>query len=153
MTRGMPLTAALTLFLIGAAESRVSFAALGGDMDSVRRDHAMLRAADTITATASYDIHEASTATGERLREYVNHSGTVFALTWQGRRAPDVGALLGAYAGRYQNAVNNHRGSHHVLNLEAQDLVVTVVHLPRGWQLQALLAGAIPEGVTRAEIR
>lgn len=149
----MRLTAAPALFLIGTVAAPVSLAALGGDMDSVRRDHAMLRAADAVTATASYEVHEASSATGERLREYVNHSGTVFALTWQGRRAPDVSALLGAYATRYQNAVNNHRGSHHVLSIEAQDLAVSVVHLPRGWQLQALLAGAMPEGVSRAEIR
>jgi hypothetical protein len=141
---------AVTLAALAAAPAR---AALGGDVASVLRDHESLRATHSVLPTVYYDLHEGTTADGLQVREYVARSGTVFAVTWKGPRSPDVSALLGAHAARYQAAARAHRGGHHVLSINDPDLVITVLRLPRGWQGQAYLPAAIPDGVSRNELR
>jgi len=130
-------------------------AALGGDVASVLHDHEALRAADVVTASAQqYDVHEARSADGMHVRQYVDRSsGKVFAVSWDGPRSPDVGRLLGASATRYYAAARANRGNHHVLSINDPDLSVTVLRLPRGWQGQAYLPAALPAGVDRSEIR
>jgi len=142
------------LLLVTLAASPASRAELGGDVASIARDHETLRATDTVTSTVLYDMHEAESPTGVRVRQYVDRaSGKVFALTWQGPRLPDVNALLGAYASRYQAAAKEHHGSHHALSIDDPDLKVSVLRLQRGWQGDAYLPNAIPQGVNRAELR
>jgi hypothetical protein len=138
---------------LGVAAARPSHAALGGDVTSVRRDHEALRATDVVTSTARYDVHEARNASDQRIREYVDRTGKVFAVTWQGPRTPDLGSLLGVYAPRYQLAARAHRGGHHALVIRDADFALSVMRLPRGWAGQALLPTAMPAGVSRAEIR
>jgi hypothetical protein len=150
--------ALIASLLLGCALGTVAAApcraALGGDVESVRRDHAALQAAEVVSPTVLYDVHESRSADGLQIREYVDRvAGKVFAVTWQGPRSPDVSALLGDYAARYAAASQEHRGSHHVLSIDAPDLAVTIVRLPRGWAGQAYLPAAIPEGVDRAELR
>jgi hypothetical protein len=129
-------------------------AALGRDVASVLHDHRQLQATDTVIPLIHYDVHEARRADGLVVRQYVDRtSGNVFALSWQGPHAPDVGALLGSQAERYFAAAREHRGNHHRLTINAPDLALTIVRLPRGWQGRALLPLAIPAGVDRAEIR
>jgi hypothetical protein len=130
-------------------------AELGGDVASVLRDHEALRAADIVAATTQlYDVHEARSADGLQVRQYVERSsGKVFAVTWEGPRSPNIGELLGASASTYYEAVHAHKGSHHVLSIEEPSLSLTVLRLPRGWQGKAYLPLAIPTGIERAEIR
>jgi hypothetical protein len=143
-----------TLLVAALAVSPASRAALGGDVASIAHDHEMLRAADTVTSTVLYDLHEAQSPTGVRVRQYVDRaSGRVFALTWQGPRLPDVNELLGSYAARYQAAAKEHHGSHHALTIDDPDLKVSVLRLQRGWQGDAYLPNAVPQGVNRAELR
>jgi hypothetical protein len=133
---------------------RSAQAALGGDVASVLHDHEALRAADVVTSTQQYDIHEASSTDGTHVRQYVNRSsGKVFAVAWDGPRLPDVGGLLGASATRYYAAARLSRAGHHVLSINDPDLSVTVLRLPRGWQGQAYLPAALPAGIDRSEIR
>ena len=130
-------------------------AALGGDVASVLHDHEVLRAADVVTtSTQQYDVHEATNADGVHVSQYVNRSsGKVFAVTWDGPRLPDIGALLGTSAARYYAAARVSHASHHVLSINDPDLSVSVLRLPRGWQGQAYLPAAMPAGVDRSEIR
>jgi hypothetical protein len=136
-----------------AVASAPAAAALGGDIASVLHDHESLQATHSVTPTMQYDVHEGRTADGLQLREYVDRSGKVFAVTWRGMRSPDVGALLGAHAARYRAAARARHGGHHVLSIKDADLVVTVMRLPRGWQGQAYLPAAIPAGVNRDDLR
>jgi hypothetical protein len=131
----------------------VAHAALGGDVASVLHDHQALRASHQVTALASYEIHEGQSPSGLHLREYVDRSGREFAVSWQSTSAANINDLLGVYAGRYQAAALGHRGGHHVLSVDAPDLKLTVVRLPRGWRGLAILPDAVPAGVSRAEIR
>jgi hypothetical protein len=144
---GLALTIAL-------AVAPVSRAALGGDVASVVHDHEALRADDVVSSTDRYDVHEAQSPEGVRVRQYVDRaSGKVFALAWEGPRSPDVNALLGAYASRYQAAAKANHGSHHVLSVSDPDFAVTVLRLQRGWQGLAYLPGSLPQGVSRDELR
>jgi hypothetical protein len=148
-------TGSLIACVIGLAATPAANAALGGDAASVIRDHGALRAADVVTLTTQhYDLHEARTADGLQVRQYVDRtSGKVFAITWAGPRSPDIGALLGASAAKYYEAVRTHKGSHHALSIDDPDLSLTLLRLPRGWQGQAYLPSAARVGIDRNEIR
>lgn len=143
-------TAALSA--LGLTASLPAAAALGGDVASVMRDSAALRASHSLTPFAAYDLHEATRPDGTVLREYVDRAGRVFALSWRGPGSPNVASLLGEHAAHYE-AVRSRFSSHKVVNVNEPGLVVSIVKLPRGWRGQALLPGAIPAGVSRAEIR
>ena len=142
----------LGLGLLGAMVSPSTWAALGGDVASAQRDHQALHATPSVTPTVGYDLYQSQTSDGAELKEYVDRSGKVFAVSYRGVRRPDIGGLLGVHAARYQAAAQARRGGHHVLVINDPDLTVTIVHMSRGWSMHATLPGAIPSGVDRAEI-
>jgi len=153
VTRAASLAAVIAAALAGALAAAPAQAALGGDLASVRRDHAAIHATDAVTSTQYYDVHDGAGLAGEHIREYIDRSGKVFAVTWRGPHSPDVASLLGGYATRYLATAHAHHGGHHVLVIADADLSVSVVRLPRGWQGQAHLPQALPAGVSGAEIR
>ena len=140
------------LGLVAGLATLPAHAALGGDVASVLRDSAALHASHAVTPFAAYDLHEATSAEGTTLREYVDRSGKVFALSWRGPASPDVRALLGAHAKHYE-AVRSRFSNHKVVNIDEPGFVVSIVKLPRGWSGRAVLPAAIPAGVTRNELR
>jgi Protein of unknown function (DUF2844) len=150
----IPHPLGLLLFAcLACAAAPSASAALGGDVASVMRDSEDLKATHSLTPFVAYDLHESITADGMRLREYVDRGGTVFAVSWHGPRAPDLNKLLGAHAAAYHAAVHTRLSNHHIVAVDEGGLVVTVLRLPRGWSGGALLASAIPAGVSRDEIR
>lgn len=142
-----PVLIVLTLALPARA-----LAALGADASSVARDREALKGALTVTAKVAYEIHELKISTGTA-REYLASGGLVFAVSWQGRRAPDLRQLLGAYFERYAAEARAHRTGHHVLSIETPDFVVSAVRFQRGFQGRAILPALMPAGVTRDELR
>ena len=140
------------LTLLAALGAAPAHAALGGDVASVLRDSTALGASHAVTPFAAYDLHEATSADGTVLREYLDKSGKVFALSWHGPRSPNVPALLGAHAAHYA-AVRTRFSNHHVVNIDEPGFAVSIVKLPRGWRGQAVLPAAIPAGVARNELR
>ncbi len=144
----------ITGSLAAGAAASTSWAAVGGDVESVRRDFEAVRGTDVITPMPRYELHEMRSADGMRMRQYLDPAtGKVFGLSWEGPRSPDVGALLGPYAARYFAAAAAHRGNHHVLTIKDAQFEVTILRLPRGWQGRALLPGAVPDGVNRADLQ
>ena len=78
---------------VGVCLTQAAFAGLGDTAASVQRDHTALRGTSlTVTPMASYDLHEI-TSPDSRVREYVSHAGTVFAVTWSGRARPDLSVV------------------------------------------------------------
>jgi len=140
------------LTALAALAALPAHAALGGDVASVLKDSAALRASHAVTPFAAYDLHEATSADGTVLREYVDKSGRVFALSWRGPGSPNVRALLGDHAAHY-DAVRARFSSHKVVNIDEPGFAVSIVKLPRGWHGQAVLPAAIPAGVARADLR
>ena len=127
--------------------------ALGATVDSVARDETMLKGADIVTPTANYDLHEIKAATGTSVREYVSRRGTVFAVTWEGRKTPDLEQLLGSSYSRYLAEARTHRNGHHVLSINTPDLVASVVHLQRSSIGHVHLPALVPAGVAVADLR
>ena len=129
-------------------------AGLGEGVDSVARDHAMLRAhAATLVPMQSYDVHEMTTPDGGRVREYLSRGGTVFAVTFSGRAMPDLGALLGSHYPDYVAATSARRTNHKVLAINEPGLVMEVVKLPRGITGSAHVPALLPAGVSARELR
>jgi hypothetical protein len=130
-----------------------ALAELGGDVSTVVRDSSVLGAARVISQKVGFTLHESRTPQGLVVRQYVEASGKVFAVTWAGRQSPNTSALLGRYASRYLAAARAPHSGHHVLTIHAADLELTVMRTQRGWLGSALLPGTLPQGVTREMLR
>jgi hypothetical protein len=140
---------ALGLCAAGAAQ-----AGLGERVESVPRDHAALRgAALKVTPMANYDLHEITTANGDRVREYVSGDGTVFATTWSGHSMPDLKVVLATHYAEYVAGAQAHRAGHHVFSMDTDGLALRVVKLPRGLAGSARVPALVPAGMSVQDIR
>ncbi|MGZ3697718.1 MAG: DUF2844 domain-containing protein [Bdellovibrionota bacterium] len=79
-------------------------ASLGGPALSVEHDRNALRGQQKVLSRHGYSIHELTLPEGQTVREYVDASGTVFAVTWQGATQPDLSLLPGDHFQEFQNA-------------------------------------------------
>ena len=151
--------------LFVAAAPMLAHAALGKSADSVVADAASLDAT-AVTHTsrsprnapelAAYSVAQMTTASGIAVREYVGSDGLVFAVTWRGRRPPDLSTLLGSYFGQYQDAAVagglTAHGLHHA-SVRASDVMVeTAGHMRDMWG-RAMLPEMLPPGVAQSEIQ
>ena len=143
----------LTALLLGAHPS-VAQAALGESQDAVERDYAALHGTSLrVSSTISYEVHQITTADAGTVRQYVDHGGTVFAVTWSGRVQPDLRRVLAAHYAQYLAAARAPHQGHHLLSVSTADLVLTVVKLPRGFAGHAHLPSLLPGGVKAEELR
>ena len=134
-----------------------AFAALGGnaasvDTDRVRVQGALMR----IVRSDGYALHEIRSASGTMIREYVNSSGVVFAVAWQGPWLPDLRQVLGDHFDQYQTAMRSiqraRRGRGAVV-IDQPDLVVQTSGHPRAFSGRAYVPGLLPSGIPLAAIR
>jgi hypothetical protein len=154
----------LALLFIGATPPTAR-AALGESADSVAADAASFdaaavghtpRSALNAPALAAYAVEQMTTASGIAVKEYVGPDGRVFAVTWRGRRPPDLSILLGSYFGQYHDAaiaggLTTH-GLHHA-SVRASDVMVeTAGHMRDMWG-RAMLPAMLPPGVAQSEIQ
>lgn len=114
--------AALMVALSAAAPA---FATLGGGVASIEADRAKLQGQVQVTTIAGFTVHEITTATGTRVREYLTPDGAVFAFSWRGPFIPDMRQLLGTYYEQYAQAARQARptGRRH-LSVQSPGLVV-----------------------------
>jgi hypothetical protein len=138
---------------LGLSLAGPSYAALGGDVASVSMDTARLRGVVHATALQAYQIHEITTDTGIRVREWLA-AGRVFAVTWSGPVEPDLPTLLGAHFDRFARALSAlPPGLHKSLRIQAADLVVESGGHLRAYGGRAYLTSAVPAGMAAAQIR
>jgi hypothetical protein len=154
----------LALLFIGAAP-RTARAALGQSADSVAADAASFaaptvkhtpRSASNAPTFAVYAVEQMTTASGIAIKEYVGPDGRVFAVTWRGRRPPDLAILLGSYFGQYRDAAIadglTMHGLHHA-SVRASDVMIeTAGHMRDMWG-RAMLPAMLPPGIERSEIQ
>ena len=100
------LVAALSVSALALPAS----ASLGGDVASIQADQLHLQGTRTTRAAESYAVHEIQSANGTIVREYLSPEGKVFAVTWSGRRMPDLRQLFGNYFEQYRGAVQSRTG-------------------------------------------
>lgn len=139
--------------LILPAES--ALAVLGEDKKSVELDHQKLPG-DRLTITRSGYSIETIQSAGLTIKEYLAPNGTVFAVTWDGNRFPDLVTLFGAYYNEYQQASDIYRKQtkilHGPLHLTSSRLVVETVGRSPHLRGRAYLPAFLPQGLLLKEV-
>ena len=152
--RRLATRVAALLVLLVVLDPPAAHAALGATREDLLRDAAALQTTRvTITSREGYDVHEMISADGTTVRAYVEPGGRVFAVTWSGRVQPDLRVVLGPYYARFLEAARAPHLGHHVLSLNAPDLVLSVVKLPRGFAGRAHLPSLVPAGTAVDTLR
>jgi hypothetical protein len=148
----------LLIAMVGMCQIVGAQAYLGGNTASVEADRVHMKAQQAARMTQSfsgaYTVHETTLPTGTIVRQYVSKADLVFAVTWSGPFKPDLRQLLGVY---FDTMVARQAGQVHVgrpfVSQHAPDLVVESGGHPRSFFGRAYLPGAIPTGITPAEIQ
>lgn len=148
--------AAVALLCLGfALASAPAGAGLGDGADSVQRTHLALRGTTlTVTPHNGYDVHETVTADGARVRQYVSHTGTVFAVGWSSRTQIDLKTVLAGHYDAYVKAASiPHGANHHVFTATTPGMVLSILKHPRGFTGTAYAPASVPAGVSTGELR
>jgi hypothetical protein len=128
-------------------------AGLGETADSIARDHSALRGQTLVkTASAAYDRHEITLASGTKVREYVSKDGKVFAVGWSGPTLPDLKTVLAGHYDAFVSAASAPRHNHHVLSVSTPDLELQNTRLQRGFVGHAHVPSLVPAGTSMAEL-
>jgi hypothetical protein len=134
-----------------------AFAALGGSVTSVDADRVHVQGAlMRIVRNDAFALHEIRSASGTMIREYVNGSGTVFAVVWDGPWLPDLRQVLGEHFDRYQAAMRarqSARTGHGVVAINDGGLVVQMSGHPRAFTGRAYVPALMPAGVQPESLR
>ena len=131
-------------------------ASLGGDVTSVRADHAKMQGTLRTSTGNAYTLHQIQTATGVAVKEYVSPVGKVFAVTWNGPFHPDLRQLLGAYYDEYTQAVQSQRAQRRgrgPLLIQHAGLVVQISGHMRSFAGKAYVPQQLPAGVRAEDIQ
>jgi hypothetical protein len=104
---------------------------------------------------AFVQYRETIDAQGIVVREYVDSSGAVYAVSWRGPAMPDIHSLLGAYFETFRQGANASVGDAglHATRVEQGDLVVENRVRLREFSGRAWLASALPPGVMSTDIQ
>ena len=99
--------------------------------------------------------HETTDANGIVVREYVDSSGKVYAVSWRGPAMADLSSLLGTYFGTFMEGANASAGEAglHAARVAQGDLVVENRVRLREFSGRAWLASALPAGVSATDIQ
>jgi hypothetical protein len=153
MVRARSVFALLTLFALPGA----AFASLGGSTTTVDADRVHVQGAlMRIVRNNAYALHEIRSASGTTIREYVDSSGTVFAVAWDGPWLPDFRQVLGEHFDHYQAAMNARRQARvarGVVVIDDGGLVVQMSGHPRAFAGRAYLSNRLPAGIQLESIR
>jgi hypothetical protein len=142
------------LALIGHA----AHAELGGTHATVDSDQAHMRALlRQNLPNSKYHVEEMSLPRGTMVREYVSPSGQVFGVSWSGPAMPDLEQLLGSWAGRARQGVEDFHAAHGTgrgpAAVHSPDFMLQLggrmgSHTGRAW-----LPAILPPGVTPDDIQ
>ena len=84
------------------------------------------------------------------VREYVDGSGNVFAVGWDGPVLPDFERLLGSHFAAYQAAMQTARRG---VGIHSADLVLESGGMMRAFTGRAYLPSRLPSGFNAQDIR
>ncbi len=149
------LSGVIALLIVLAVASGSAQAALGERASSIDSDRQTLSAVQGASvAHRNYTVHEIRTD-ATVIREYVSPDGIVFAIAWNGLSQPDLRALLGTYAGEYEEALRNtprEQGRRQLRVTSPRVVVEKWGHL-RNLKGRAYAEELIPPGVSIDEIQ
>ncbi len=85
--------------------SAPAWAALGDNAASVLTDQARIKGSVLHSVDRqTHVVHEISTTSGSKIREYVSPGGAVFGVAWEGQFPPNLQDLLGPYYSQAKEA-------------------------------------------------
>lgn len=133
-----------------------SYAALGGDLNSVELDKTHMKGSVSIQQGQLYSVHEIKSPDGMTVREYVSTEGRVFGVSWQGPTFPDMQQLMGAYFQQYSAAVHDEKSRHvgrRPLNIQQPGLVIQTSGHMRALTGRVWVPELVPQGVQAEALR
>lgn len=101
-------------------------------------------------------VRETTFGSDTVVREYLDPTGRVYGVAWQGPVKPNLPDLLGDYFHQYAAEVRRTRSAHGMrapVSIASQELVVRVGGHMGAFNGQAWLPAALPAGVTGDAIR
>jgi len=125
-----------------------ALASLGKSVDSVAADQRHMNGQIRATAQAGYTVHEISSPYGEKIKEFVSPSGTVFGVAWNGPVVPDLKQLLGDYFSEFQQAAQaSSRSQRRALAVRSDRLVLESAGHMRAFHGRAYAPALLPANV------
>ncbi len=133
-----------------------AYAGLGGDIASVSRDGARMKAAIAVRQADRYTIHEMKAESGSTVRQFTTPEGRVFAVAWDGPFHPDYRQVLGPYFAALQAALQRsgpRQARRAPVMIETPDFVFQSFGHMRALAGRAYVPQMLPAGVSAEEIR
>jgi len=140
-----------------------AFAVLGDNASSVLTDQARMKGTLHSVDHSAYVMHEITSPSGVRVREFVAPGGAVFGVAWDGQFPPDLEALLGPYYQQAKQAAAQQKTAQQTSGHAPVRRGPTVVETPglvfvegghsRSFRGQAYVPQLIPQGVEASQIR
>jgi hypothetical protein len=122
-------------------------ATLGGDVASVDANLGRLGGERRVQTVASGKRHDLRLPSGIVVHEYVSAAGAVYAIAWEGPRAPDLRELLGPYFDQLSVRDLRQPVGHHRLEVNGTDLVVRSSGHRGSFFGRAWVPSLLPRGV------
>lgn len=147
------LFAARKLRVVAASAALVassSWAALGGNVDSVQSDQQVFGASGTSQPISGATLHTQTLPNGTVVRQYVDPTGTVFAVGWDGPVQPDFQRLLGTHFSTYQDAQRQQRRG---VQWRSNALVLESGGMMRAFVGRAYLPDKLPASLSPQDLR
>jgi hypothetical protein len=136
--------------LLGTWLCGTAWARLGGDVASVQADQQAWGGTTTHTWLAGTTLYTHQLPDGMQVRQYVDASGLVFAVAWEGPVLPDFERLLGASFQTYTAAQRQQKRG---VNLQNVDLVIESGGMMRSFAGRAYLPPKLPVNLLARDIR
>ncbi len=127
-------------------------AALGEHEASVQADAQAVLGSVKMQDRGVYRMHEIVMPSGTKVHEFVNSSGQVFAVTWQGPTMPNLRQTLGKYFDDYVAAEQTRHAVRRHIDIHRDDLVVESAGHMRAFSGRAYLPQAVPGGVNVGDL-
>ncbi|KQQ33360.1 hypothetical protein ASF61_09755 [Duganella sp. Leaf126] len=139
------------IFLAALLPSLPAVAALGSTPSDFGgtpvRTARSLSQAPAGSAMAVYTISQSTLDSGTLVREYMDASGQVFAVSWSGPTLPDLRTLLGAKFSALTDATGRRtQAGHSQLALQQSDVVIVSSGHMRAFAGHAFIPSAVPAG-------
>lgn len=127
-----------------------AWASLGEPESSVTADQQILRGELHQEVRPSYKVYQISAANGVVWKEFVSPAGTVFAISWQAPRMPNLEQMLGPSLVDLQVAMQSSapRRSRGPLIIRTAKLVLVSGGHMRGFHGYAYVPGLVPANVS-----
>lgn len=133
----------------------VARATLGGDVASVNADATAMHGTIRALTDGPTSILEITVDNGVCVRELLDATGQVFAVTWSGPAPPDLAQLLGSYESQFTATLASLPvpGRQRAVHIGMPDLVVDMAGHLRAYSGRAYLPGRVPPGMATTAIR